>query len=258
MNRNNYIYIFLVLISSLVYSCKTLKISKKEDLLARTTTEIIKEKLKSVNYPENLFIQNINLKISGENQSSIRLNVFIKKDELIFLSGRYMGFEIFRFMVDRDSVKFINRFQRTYYYDDAKSFFNKYGLGGELIDIQDFIYTGFLYSKGLDNKVIRSKFLRNSDSIQYNYPIEEGKKLNFNYNLLGQLKNINFYDYTNDLFLMMNLEREGSDLNYISGDYIKSGNKINWSMDINEVQYKEYKNLDFRIGNNYYEIQNIL
>lgn len=258
MNRNNYIYIFLVLISSLVYSCKTLKISKKEDLPARTTTEIIKEKLKSVNYPENLFIQNINLKISGENQSSIRLNVFIKKDELIFLSGRYMGFEIFRFMVDRDSVKFINRFQRTYYYDDAKSFFNKYGLGGELIDIQDFIYTGFLYSKGLDNKVIRSKFLRNSDSIQYNYPIEEGKKLNFNYNLLGQLKNINFYDYTNDLFLMMNLEREGSDLNYISGDYIKSGNKINWSMDINEVQYKEYKNLDFRIGNNYYEIQNIL
>jgi hypothetical protein len=235
-----------------------LKISKKDDLTARATTEVIKDKLKSANYPENLLIQNANLKISGENQSSIRLNVYMKKDELIFLSGRYMGFEIFRFMVDKDSVKFINRFQRTYYHDQSKSFFNNYGLTGELSDIQNFIYTGFLFPNTLDNTVIRSMFQRRGDSIQYNYPIEEGKKLNLIYNLTGQLENIGFYDYNEDQFLMINIVRDDRFLNSISGDYIKSGNEINWSLDINEIQNKEYKNLDFRIGNNYYEIQNIL
>jgi hypothetical protein len=185
------------------------------------------------------------------------LTVYLKKDKLIFINGRYMGFEVFRLMVDNDSVKFINRFQRSYYFDNTKSFLDKYGIATDLIELQSFIYSGFLFKDNLNTSYIRSNFKRNENVISYDYYIDTGRKLNLNYNLEGTLTKLLFSDHTKSTFVKMQMERNGGELESIKGDFINEGNTIDWILTINQLDYTNYDNLDFRIGKNYYEIQNL-
>lgn len=253
--KNHVILVFLVF--NLVVSCRTLNINREDRTIELNTSEIIKGKLKSTKYPENLLISNASLRITGETQSTLRLNIFMKRDHLIYLNGRYMGFEVFRFMINKDSVKFINRFQRTYYFDTKNSFVSKYGLSIEISDIQDFIYSGFITPKDLNNALIRGNFNRIDDRIVYDYILEEGKKINLSYDLKGELNKIIFSDYSDELFVNMDLGRKDGILNDISGELIREGDMIEWNLEIQRLEYTDYHNLDFRIGNNYYETQNI-
>lgn len=256
--RNSIALYIIILITGIIFrSCKTLNISKVEERSTVSTTNIIKDRIKNLNYPDNLLLKNASLKIKDENQTSLRLTIYLKKNELIFINGRYMGFEVFRLMVDNDSVKFINRFQRTYYFDNAGKFLNKYGIATDLTELQTFIYSGFLFKEKLNTNYIRSNFSRDEDIINYDYTIDTGRKLNLHYNLNGSLKNLLFSDHPNSIFVNMQMERNDKKLESINGDFINDGNKIDWTLTINQLDYTNYDNLNFRIGKNYYEIQNI-
>ena len=248
----------LIGILLLTYSCKALKIRDIEERETHSYTNAILSKYKNSKRPEHILINNGRLKIADENTTNLRLTIYSKKHDLIFISGRYLGFEVFRLLLTNDSIKFINRAQQTYFFGSREEVDNNILKSITLDEIQNIIYTGFLVQERMGKSSIERKFKPRVDKILYNQVMDEGIKIVMEYDLAGFLEKILFSNHPESTYVDMMLSRSENTLENISGSYFRNNYEIKFEFDTNEIKYSSYSKIEFNIGKNYNEIRNIL
>ncbi len=248
----------LVVLLLFVTSCKALKIRDIEERKTLSYTNAILSKYENSERPDHILVTNGSLKIKDENTTSLRLTIYSKKHELIFISGRYLGFEIFRLLLTNDSVKFINRAQQSYFFGSREEIDNNILKSISLEEIQNIIYTGFLVQESMGRSSIERQFKPRVDKILYDQVIDEGIKIEMEYDLAGFLEKILFSNHLDSVYLDMLLKRSDNSLENISGSYFRNNYEIKFEFDTNEIKYSPYSKIEFNIGKNYNEIRNIL
>lgn len=239
-------------------SCKALKIRDVEERKTLSYSNAVMFKLRNSERPEHLLIQNGNLKIQNENTTNLKLTVYSEKDKLIFLSGRYLGFEIFRLMLTKDSIKFINRAQQSYFFGSKNNMENELLRSVSLKDIQDLMFTGFMEQTNMDRRYVERNFEPKVDKIFYNKVLDEGIKIEMEYDLAAFLTKMLLSNHIDSVYIDMFLKRNDTDLESITGSYYRNNYEIKFEFETNEIKNSSYSRTKFNIGKNYNEIRNIL
>jgi hypothetical protein len=249
------ILILLIVIAS---SCKTIRINKNRDFTKLDISERIVSKSKNAYRPEYMLINNGILRIRDENNTVVRTRIFIKKDEFIFVSARYLGFELFRFMIGNDSVKYINRFQRSYYFGKNSEIAKGITESLDITEIQELIYSG-LY--GINDSFKRNStngYRREDNRVVKETILDEGVKMQFEYDSDINLNKFTILDHRSAFYIDIGIERNSGELKEIDGTIYLNDNEIEWTLDIKEIEYKAFDKIDFRIGKDYYELPKFL
>lgn len=148
--------VFFILISfSLAFSisCKTKKVAVNQVKLEENplVAESI-EKLKN----NNLEYSTLSARLDGDFKSeaqnaSFKTNIRIKKDSIIWMSATaLMGIEVFRIIITPDSVKFLNRLNKTYLVSDLE---NLSKIANVYVDFEliESLLTANFYAQKTDN-----------------------------------------------------------------------------------------------------------
>lgn len=259
-SRNILLYIFIP-VFILFTNCKSLERGRKGALPARYSLEMeIEDRIKRISdFPDRVLISNSEFRITGETQNSGRFTFYMEKENNIFCSVRFLGFEVIRAEITRDSIKYINRFRKQYLFDDLEKMNQNLPLPLSFDDLQRFIFTGIIYRSEKDiNKFFKSLELR-SEQIYYNNILAEGKKIELIYSRDGILLNtIIIADYINDIFGELSVSRKDNETpGIIIGELINEGKSINIQVVINEIENHNYTKTDFKIGRNYTRIEKL-
>jgi Domain of unknown function (DUF4292) len=236
------------------YSCKTLRpISlggNEADL-----KKIVIAGIDRNNLPENILITNMNFKYVGDKNISARITFYSQLNECLFASFRYLGFEAIRVGLYPDSIKFINRFQREYIFEDL---LNIKGLPVEAdLDIlQPFLLSGFYYNNLIKKKEYLKNFSSNKEPIVIKENSTPGKEIRFFYNPhTAKLDSINISDLTEMFYIEAYLKYKNNRLDNIRGSILNRGIKGNFELDNIDIQNISYSNTQFNIGKNYKKIE---
>jgi hypothetical protein len=240
-----------------VGGCKALKVREIAPKNELKYTSAVKQKFEDSNRPENILLKNALLKIEDENKTSLRLTFFMKRETSIYVNGRYLGFEIFRLKLTRDSVYFINRINKNYFFGPKEEIRNAFVRDLNLYDIQEIIYTGLISTEELNNSYIENHFTPDVNSIHYTRFIDDGIKLEMEYDPLIYLEEIVYSNHQEKVYLNIDLDRERDILEGISGSLFRESGEIKWSLDLNDISYEKYNRTSFNIGNNYNEVKSI-
>lgn len=220
----------------------------------------VDERLKPKKFPEHLLIENADIQLHDANQMHARLLVYIEKDKKIFVALRYLGFEIARAEIDPDSVHFINRMQKKYFFGTYDEVYKFLPLDFDFYTLQRLIYTGFFYTGDERLREFARNFKRDQDGYIYERIIDEGKKLQLYYdNVDIKLDKIYLSDYIDHLLAEIQINREQrSAVPLVLNGNIIDGNKArNVEISIKSIKHKDYSKTDFRIGKNYKKIERL-
>ncbi|HHW58797.1 MAG: DUF4292 domain-containing protein [Bacteroidales bacterium] len=203
-------FILSILIVSLVFfSCKT---SKSPQQYSQDSKFISIESKDTFVLVNNTSYNNISLKTNGifnyENKEiNFNANIIIIHDSLVWMSASVLpGIEIFRILVNKDSIKIINRFSREYYTDSFEKIYEKIGICINFDVVEALLVANDFIS--FNHEIIQ----KHTDSLFTNYTISRNIIIgpdDKNCNLLQNLKISN-----NSLKIVQN------ELNYWNRDNI--------------------------------------
>jgi len=256
--KSNRLEIFVIVLLLMLTSCKSLDVGRENKSSRSQIVENLIFKSENGYRPENFFISNGNLKISGENAANVSTRIFLKKDEFLFISGRYLGFEIFRIKFTEDSIKYINRIQRNYFYGSSENAFKGLKNFISIKEIQELIYTGLIVDELITEKNVENLYRIIDNKLKYEKVLSTGVKLEIAYNQDIKLENLIIKDHNNGNYLVIDIIREKEDVKKLKGFYYNKNQKIPWEMEISDIKYENYEKTDFNIGDNYYELPYVL
>ncbi|MFK7949705.1 MAG: DUF4292 domain-containing protein [Saprospiraceae bacterium] len=129
--------LFLIAILSFISSCKpTEGISETKKL----TTKFVLKKMADNSIDFNWFSAKIKTNYKSEKESfSATLQVKMEKDKQIWISGQKFGFEGVRMLIDQDSIRIINRLEKTYQVADFSYIQKEFNLPANFEAVQDFL-----------------------------------------------------------------------------------------------------------------------
>lgn len=249
----------LLAISTLFSSCAKLKKIRFANSAEFVLKNEIKKKVEDKKTPEYIFIENASVKIIGEDSNKAKVNFYLERDTQLFISIKFIGFEMARFQLTSDSVKYINRLNREYYFGNLK---NDHGELTELLNfnnIQNLLSRGFVMEgvNDFDNFFNNSEL--RGDSLFYKEELSEGQNINCAYGLKSmQLSRLSYFDYVKQIKANVNLDRKNSELKKVSGFFIEGGKRTDFDLDIGIVKNKKYNRTKFKIGRNYNELKSLL
>src|SRR3989304_4509910 len=110
---NKYILFFFILVQ--FSSCKIVErinIKEEKNLLS----DVVEKKI-TKRKSENFLCDRVDIQIGGDELKNFHAKVVIAEGKSIFISASYfLGIEVGRIQLSRDSIKFINRINRVYYF----------------------------------------------------------------------------------------------------------------------------------------------
>lgn len=259
LKHTHIIIVSVSLIMVFLSSCAKLK----RLVIADDAETVLKSELR-INYeskiiPQYIFIENASIKIEGEVTNRAKVNFYLEKDQMIFISVKLLGFEMLRFQLTKDSVKYINRINREYYFGSLNN--DQEDLTGLLnfVELENLVTTGFILKEdgGFDN------FLSNStigaDGILFSEELGPGQNVLCNYSLAGlKIFDLAYLDYVKQIETKIIFDRGEFNLNSIHGFYKNREYTVKFYLDINEIKNERFSKTDFRIGRNYNEIESLL
>jgi hypothetical protein len=247
------LFLFLML---LLGSCKiTSRISSHEGV--PDLKKVASENLDQKNLQKDVLISNMNFKYSGDKNINAKLTFYSGLNNVLFASFRYLGFEVIRLGLFPDSIQYINRFQREYYFEAID---NLTGLpiNTKFDILQPFLLTGFYYN----NQIKKKEYLRNFSGMQDTVIISEspmpGKEILLYYSRSsGKLDKL----YITDLSSMVRIEAFFYYNNYkltrIEGVFMNNEEIGKFALDNIEIQHKRLNNTSFNTGKNYTKLESI-
>ena len=249
----------IILILVLFSSCAKLKriiiIDKAE---IRLKNEIL-TKIEDKKIPEYILIENATIKIVGEETNRARINFYLERDKQIFVSVKFIGFEIARFQLTQDSVKYINRLKREYYFGDLE---NDHSELTEILNLnftQNLISRGFIMEEANDFDNFFTNSTIRGDSLLYMDNLSSAHNISYTYNLESmQLFRLFYIDYVKQLEANVDLKRNSKDLKKISGYFMDGNNRTNFELELGVIKRETYKKTKFNIGRNYSELKSLL
>lgn len=108
--------------------------------------------------------------ITGEESKNVRAKVSIKKGDFVYLQISLYGFEIARIMITPDSVKYINRIDKTYWFRPNREMSQVIGFSPEYIWLESVMLKGFYLEDNMGRKELKT--LIYSDNNLWIYPYE--------------------------------------------------------------------------------------
>jgi hypothetical protein len=164
-----YFFVVSLLIVLLFTDCKTVKkISNSKTV-----------KLQTKNLIDSVFVHQSDIQFfsakfdsnykSEKQDISFSGNMRVKKDSIIWISiSPFAGIEAFRIILTPDSVKYLNRFQKTYFSGDYSYFKRKFKFNFDYNLIQSVILNNFfIYGYNSSNKNISASLTSYTDSAFY-------------------------------------------------------------------------------------------
>ena len=113
-------FLLVLLAITFLSSCKSTKKYTVKRTLKKQGFEYLKQKMDSAKLSFDYLSAKASLKYdNGKSSTNLKAQLRIKKDSIIWISfSPAMGIEVARIMLTCDSVKFINRMNKTYFKDE--------------------------------------------------------------------------------------------------------------------------------------------
>lgn len=253
MNRYHLYMIFLIIFSS----CKPLaKIVTKEE--RSLLNEVIERKVTN-NKTQYFLCERVDIQIGGDETKNLHAKVFITEGKSIFISVTYLlGIEIGRIQLSPDSIKYINRVNREYYFGEIENLIKLAGINFEYKEIENFLVRGIPLNEGDNKKKALSRFSDAGEDYIYNYGLDSKKfvKVYFEKAAIKEYK-IELTDHVNKLYLVGLLSDYLIKPFYpglIKVSLVKGEKKTDVKIFINKIENKVFQNTSFKINNNYNEL----
>lgn len=186
------VFIYFIPIIFLI-SCRTIPFSANSD-----ETDFPKYLYKNLNTHSSQYYScdQINIKYDDGNVKSANLSLNVKRGNYIYANVNYFGIEIARILLTRDSVKIINRFEKTYFFGSLNSLNTKFGFDVSYDLIESLILKGVATEGNLTQKFVKANISENDSSYffkSFQNPeitmISTYKRENFNFSGL-ELKSV--------------------------------------------------------------------
>lgn len=151
MNKSKHIFFLLSLIIGLtLYSCKQQenKVKVKVKINHRSTKHLI-SKLQEKEFQFNTVSGKANVVYDNGKKTSFKTHLRIRKDSAIWMSISSIGIEAARVLITQDTVKLMNRIDKTYF-------------------IGDFDYINKIFGADLDYQMLEALLTGNSINFEIN------------------------------------------------------------------------------------------
>jgi len=125
MNKLHYIFISALLMSILLSSCKSTKVATENTITKAQAVDTVFQNMQDHQFKYEWFIGKFTANYkNADKKQSFSGQFRIRKDSMIWLSiYAAMNIEVFRIMVTPDSIKMLNRLNKSYFSKDV-SFIN--------------------------------------------------------------------------------------------------------------------------------------
>lgn len=243
--------ILLIMVS--LSNCKIQKGYIHENVEEELFSKTLVNTFKDANRPDYLLIEDALFTIDSERSTKLRMIIYVEKDEMIFLSGRMMGFEIFRFKVTMDSVYYINRIDKSYFNSNIVEFTGFIPEDIDFITIQDFLYTGILQGNKLSKNFINKEFGYLNDLWVFRKALDNGIGINLFYNQEAKLKKLKYLDSEREISIDLDIEKSFDQSARFNCLYDNKENRISLNLEYSSIIYKPFRKTDFKISNSYNE-----
>jgi hypothetical protein len=252
---NKYLLYLLLLIA--ISSCKPLgKIANREErnLLA----DVIEKKVTN-RKSEYFLCDRADIQIGDEGTKTLHAKFFITTGKSIFISLSYfLGIEIGRAQITHDSIKYINRVNREYYFGNIENLIKLTGINFGYEEIENILLKGIPLNEKDNKKKVLSRFTDTGTEYIYNFWFDPKKfvKVYFEKATLKEYK-IELSDNVNGLYFVGSLSDYLSEPSYpgvIRASVIKGEKKTDIKIFINKIENKVFQNTSFKINNNYNEL----
>ena len=219
--------------------------------------KVIGERIKESNFPEWLLIENADFEMKGEDLGSAKLTLFVDKSRSIFLAVKYLGFEIARAQITEDSIKYINRLKKEYYFGSLNDLRNFMPFKFDFNLFQRFIYTGFYYN-GERKKEYVKKFDVDNEKISYEEIFGEGQKVHFDYDSKTvKLEKVLISDYIHNVLAEVLITRKDNEPRMIFVNVFTGHEEKEIVVRLKDIKEKYYSKTDFKIGKNYTRLERL-
>jgi hypothetical protein len=248
MNKSTFILFVVIALVSLSACKSTKKISTSNGTVTATTVfeQLVKQQT-------NANWLDAQLKITYKDASmtqTANANVRMKKDSVVWISVKKLGFEIVRAQVTKDSVYFLDRFNQNYGVKDLEFLSKMYNLPASLETLQALL---------LGNPIFFSSSNWQLESLdqQHHLFARSDKNSDFWINKSnGQLQAMALQDGTNKLDLKLEnyqLNEANQYFSYIRKIDVTSSEaeNLNLVLEFTKVELNQPKTIRFEIPNNY-------
>ena len=254
------ISVFLFIVILLGSGCSILRKPQSTDNESFNLEKSLMDHIKEANGKELILIENAELFLELDRKINSRITLYVERDKQIFVSVKYLGFELIRAQITEDSVKYINRLSREYYFDRQANI-DLYSIGIPAVgfkEIQDFLFTGFLNAPGKQSNTYLKDYKITGDTLMFSRKLENSGSVNTNYKI-PQIKLINLevLDYSRAIHLEANIERFQDEISLIKGNFQNEDQSGKFELRIQDIKQDHYSKTDFKIGKNYTQISKI-
>lgn len=184
MKISRLIFLLLLILSVIFLSCKN---SRKAliDPIKEQGPDYLFKMLKKNEFNYSILSLKFNADLTIDHESnSFSGNIYIIKDSMIWLSIQKFGIEAIRLLISNDSVKMINRLQKTYFIGDF-TFLNEsfntnfdYDMLQSVITGNDFqYYAGDVFKASIENKQYKLSTVSRQKLKKYLFSEQEYPKI---------------------------------------------------------------------------------
>lgn len=152
------------------YSCKSIPIA------GRSTKNDFNEYLfqRYVNSDFNYFsCEQVDVTLLGSENRRVKAKVYVHKGEYIFVNILFMGIELGRAELTPDSIKIINRFSKTFYFDELKSLKLKLNLSFTYDQLELLLLKGIMLDKNQNKRKFSNHLSKTNDSYVFYFANED-------------------------------------------------------------------------------------
>jgi len=248
-----FLYIFITVI---FISCKPLqKIKIREQ--SGMISEIVKEKV-NIKRSDFYFCDKINIRFSDEEIKNIQAKIFISTGKFIFVSVSFLGIEIGRAQISEDSIKYINRLKREYYFGNIKNLTRIVGMEFEYSEVENLLIKGLPLNTRDNIKTVLHRFNDNGSDYVYHYGDDVKRFIKVYFKKIGMKEyRIEVMDHINGLYLVGVMDDYRNDPLYpgsIKVNLVNKEKKMDFEISIGKIENKDFSNTSFKINTNYNEL----
>lgn len=147
--------IVLVLFTAVLSSCKTKNLLRGNRIISPIDTAVLIDTVNHESFDFDFFSAKLAIKFSGKQKMSLRGNLRMKKDSVIWLSlSPGLGIEAARVFIAKDGVKYMNRIEKNYALYTYEELSEKFNTPLDFMMIQAFLMGNHMLP--LDKDVMHS------------------------------------------------------------------------------------------------------
>jgi hypothetical protein len=195
--------------------------------------------------------------VKNEDKRKIKGKIFLKNQEFIFANFTFLGFEIARAEISKDSIKFINRIDKSYFYGRIEDISSILNFNLNYFQIEMLIRKGIMVDRNDDKREFYKRISEKDTGYIYHYDEDitvkslfcketfELYRLGFSFR-----DSIFFVDATINRYCKESKYPEKIDILICNKDFILEADVI-----VGEISKERFEKKNFLINSKYSEIE---